>query len=402
MKCEDFGKYLDNFETLSEREKSDMFLHAEKCEECRKELEFFTSMLNTVRSLPPIEPPADFMERLNERLDKEDEKVIKPSGVLYHVRRNWMQYSALAACFALVAVLTANSGIFFDHTPKPETDDVIIGTDTTAQQGSGDASGAADNGVSEADKAKIAEANAAVDKLDPSYVAGGTLIASNNANNSNKAANANTSGRTVSYAAQSVSSVRTGTSSASAAVSAAPAQTESAPAVHEETGETVYEAPAAAEAAAVAEKTEKASSNVKDDYGIALSSNTRTMETASYDVRVEEVRRDDIASGYTLADTSAVNDDIAQGRYYKLDKNGNPVTEDTEAKAVGSLRIAAADADKAMEIISNYPHGEDGDLYTTDSGHFSLMLSMLSTEGISYTNYTPAGGGDVQFRIIIN
>ena len=38
MDCESFGKYLDNYESLTEQEKSDMDEHAAKCEECRAEL----------------------------------------------------------------------------------------------------------------------------------------------------------------------------------------------------------------------------------------------------------------------------------------------------------------------------------------------------------------------------
>ena len=47
MDCESFGKYLDNYENLTEQEKSDMDEHAANCEECRAELDFFMSMIAT-------------------------------------------------------------------------------------------------------------------------------------------------------------------------------------------------------------------------------------------------------------------------------------------------------------------------------------------------------------------
>ena len=134
MDCESFGKYLDNYENLTEQEKSDMSEHAAKCEECRAELDFFLSMISTVKSLPKAEPPSDFMDKLNARLDAEDKRVVSASGIVGHLRRYGMQYAAAAACLALVAVITANRSLLtgqMDNVP-----DGVIREETTVSDGS--------------------------------------------------------------------------------------------------------------------------------------------------------------------------------------------------------------------------------------------------------------------------
>ena len=139
MDCESFGKYLDNYESLTEKEKSDMDEHAANCEECRAELDFFLSMIATAKSLPKIEPPSDFMDKLNARLDAEDKRVVSASGIIGHFRRYGTRYAAAAACLALVAVITANRSLL---TGKMDTaPDGVIREETTVSDGSARDSG---------------------------------------------------------------------------------------------------------------------------------------------------------------------------------------------------------------------------------------------------------------------
>lgn len=50
------------------------------------------------------------MEKLNVRIDEEEKKKARITRrVMRNVRRNWKQYTAAAACFALVAVVTATA-----------------------------------------------------------------------------------------------------------------------------------------------------------------------------------------------------------------------------------------------------------------------------------------------------
>ncbi|MBQ8301821.1 MAG: hypothetical protein IJX57_07675 [Clostridia bacterium] len=125
MNCEKFNECLDNYENLTDAQKLDMTAHANECEKCRKELDFMLSIIATTASLPKIEPPADFMKNLNVLIDAEEKKRKRIANVIFtNVRRNWQQYTAAAACFALVAVITANSNMLLDNMNN-DTDDVI-------------------------------------------------------------------------------------------------------------------------------------------------------------------------------------------------------------------------------------------------------------------------------------
>ncbi len=126
MDCEKFRKCLDNFESLTDEERLSMTAHASECERCANELDFMLSVIKTVKSLPEIEPPADFLERLNVRIDEEERKKRLSSRIAYGISRNWKQYTAAAACLALIAVLTANSKLLTDRLSGTD-DGVIVG-----------------------------------------------------------------------------------------------------------------------------------------------------------------------------------------------------------------------------------------------------------------------------------
>ena len=72
MDCEKFREMLDNYSDLSPQELDTLEAHALVCGECKRELEFMRSIINTVQSLPEIDPPADFLDKINERIDKEE------------------------------------------------------------------------------------------------------------------------------------------------------------------------------------------------------------------------------------------------------------------------------------------------------------------------------------------
>ena len=59
----------------------------------------------------------------------------KQERVMRNVRRNWKQYTAAAACFALVAVVTANSNMFVDK--MNGNDDGVIQEETVVTDSDG-------------------------------------------------------------------------------------------------------------------------------------------------------------------------------------------------------------------------------------------------------------------------
>ena len=407
MKCEEFGRLLDNYENLTDNEKSEMDRHADMCEKCRQELDFFISMLSTVRTLPAIEPPADFIDTLNARLDAEDNKPSQ-NKIVYHIRKNWKQYASLAACIALVAVLTANRSILLDRIEGTEdgvvtTDTVSDGDDAATIDGFTVASGGETvNGdaqqIEAAEQPSAAEQPASAEASAPKSgtrrtgrtAAFSERVASSGAVSESADWYDNVSEWDYSYAADNTDADNYVISESITVASA---------------GEQNY----VETAQSPAETSEKQDTKKKyDDYGIALKNaivGTDAEMSVAYDMKPEEVsaslRASKIIDGYSLADGGET---IALGVYYAIDQNGKPImTEEKNAiKAVGSLKISSDDAEKAMEILNQYPHDESGNVYTTGSENVDGILSNLNDEDVTYTNYIVGGSDDVKFRIEFN
>lgn len=113
---------------------------------------------------------------------------------------------------------------------------------------------------------------------------------------------------------------------------------------------------------------------------------------------IQETVKSSVEDDYSLAGGAQ----IAYGRYYKLDKDGNPIEAPEENKPIGSIVISAKDADEALSVIRQYSYDEDGEFYTTSSDRLTSMLSVLSVQGIGYSNYTPAYEGEVTFKLVIS
>ena len=409
MDCENFGKYLDNYESLTEQEKSDMDEHAAKCEECRAELDFFLSMISTVKSLPKAELPSDFMDKLNARLDAEDKRVVSASGIIGHFHRYGMRYAAAAACLALVAVITANRSLLtgqMDTVP-----DGVIREETTVSDGSAQ-NGSQNNTAADENIGKpAAETNNAQPSAAPQTNDGGTVTANAVSQTSapaprrSSAANAPRTDTFVPASAPRTVSEPSETVGETVSIPVPDENTQTdAPAPVNEPADNGGEESANAAAyirRSVSEENEPSENTTqRKSYSIALASivgNDDAPET--YDLRPEEVsesiKPSEIQANYSLADEGG----IARGKYSKLNKDGIPIES---ATAIGSIKFRADDEERAMDVINRYTVDKENNIYTTDSANLRLILSRLSSEGIEYTNYTIAGNGEVKFQIEFN
>ena len=388
MNCEDFGRYLDNYENLTASEKSQMLEHAAMCEKCQAELDFFLSMIATANSLPKIEPPADFMDSLNARLDAEDKRVVSASKIAYHIRRNWKQYTAAAACLALVTVITANHSTLLDRYVE-NNDDGVISEETIPA----DSTAAPENeAVAPVAETTPAPAQAEAPATQNQASAAQTAAAKPRQTAPQAASAASTPRRQPAASTQTTATVISTPVTAPTAESNAQASEPSAQA----------QATITAEPAQTAEITESkatsSSSKPQEDYGIARG--LESTASVTYDLRAEDVKASldasEIKSNYSLAEGG---EEIAYGRYYTLDRNGNPISS---ASGIGSIKISSEDAELAMEIIDRYPHDESGNIYTTDSVNLTRILSKLKSEGVSFTDYTLGDTGEVKFKVIFN
>ena len=104
MNCDDFRLMLDNYANLTDDEKAALSEHAEQCPKCRSELDFLMSVINYLNTLPKIEPPADFLEKVNSRIDAEENK----GRIWRAVKKYSRDYSSIAACLLLAAVIGNN------------------------------------------------------------------------------------------------------------------------------------------------------------------------------------------------------------------------------------------------------------------------------------------------------
>lgn len=138
MKCEDFSRMLDNYENLTDEEKLSMNEHAEQCGKCRDELDFMMKIIAELNTLPKIQPPEDFIDKLNKRIDAE--APVRTNRVLAVVRRNYRQLSTVAACLLIAVVVGVNGKSLLDKMPSDGGNDgntpVAVSTDTPVKEDS--------------------------------------------------------------------------------------------------------------------------------------------------------------------------------------------------------------------------------------------------------------------------
>ena len=416
MNCEDFGKYLDNYESLTEQEKTDMDEHAAKCEACKSELDFFLLMLSSMKSLPKIEPPSDFMDKLNSRLDAEDKRVVPASGIMGHLKRYGMRYAAAAACLALVAVITANRAMFTDT--MNNLPGGVIQEETIVSDGSAQSEGQND--------AEAADESPAVQTDGTQTDAAATDSNGTAAPKQNSGTKSSTAGNTTAKANTSENAAFTSTASSRRFVPDSTAAEMSREAVNVPVSEKAEtSAVAAASANEQISSTEPATMNISaetstpietrsvmnadeaysisshdEGHGIALASIVNDHDTTkTYDLRAEEVSESLKASQVRANYSLAGDNDIAHGRYYKLNKDGIPIES---ATAVGSIKFKSDDEERALEVINHYAVDERDNVYTTDSVNLTLILSKLRSEGIPYRDYTIGESGEVKFQVQFN
>ena len=128
MRCEDSRVMLDNYANLTDEEKARLNEHAEHCPECKAELDFLLSVIDAVNTLPNIEPPSDFLDKLNKRIDAEERK---NKGIWAALKRNCRTYSGLAACLLLAAVIAPNGQTLGDKMMYPDDGALVSYSVTT-------------------------------------------------------------------------------------------------------------------------------------------------------------------------------------------------------------------------------------------------------------------------------
>lgn len=118
MICGEFCELLDNYESLSEKDRTEMENHASKCETCRSEYEFFKSIISISSSIPSPKAPDTLIDKVNAKLDAEA-AASKRFGL------NLRIISGVAACLAIGLAVGVNNGYIKEHIENTDTDGVI-------------------------------------------------------------------------------------------------------------------------------------------------------------------------------------------------------------------------------------------------------------------------------------
>ena len=121
MICSEFFELLDSYESITDEQRVEMEKHTAECETCRKELEFFKSVISNLASIPSPEAPKTLIDRVNAKLDAE-------KTVAIGFRWDFRVLSTVAACLAIGLAVGINNGYIKDVITDNGTDGVISQT----------------------------------------------------------------------------------------------------------------------------------------------------------------------------------------------------------------------------------------------------------------------------------
>ncbi len=121
MICSEFFELLDSYESITDEQKIEMEKHTAECETCRKEFEFFKSVISNLASIPSPEAPKTLIDKVNAKLDAE-------KTVVVGFRWNFRVLSTVAACLAIGLAVGINNGYIKDAITDNGTDGVISQT----------------------------------------------------------------------------------------------------------------------------------------------------------------------------------------------------------------------------------------------------------------------------------
>lgn len=127
MDCKKFAAMLDSYADLSDEQLRELEEHAMNCEQCREELDFYRSIMNTAASLPTIEPPEDLLSRINDEIDKQNTHVRNRvfNSIVLNIRTNIRHYATAAACLLVGVVVGLNGRMISDLLSGNDSDGVI-------------------------------------------------------------------------------------------------------------------------------------------------------------------------------------------------------------------------------------------------------------------------------------
>jgi hypothetical protein len=395
MNCSEFRTALDNYASLDDRQLVALKCHAELCEQCHSELEFFESILKTTASVPFPEPPADLIDKVNSRIDNESKIVGGLKNVAYGIRNNARRYSTIAACLVVGIAIGINNGYIKE---KLSGDDNGVISEQTVNDES--------EAVSETDAptpmgTELADNSAETESTDESLKNTEDTVKESSAEKAASAAKPTAErmpspSSTPKSSAQSTAAPVYGAKTA-ASVGNVKTETDkkSVPAVTESTEDVKPTA-----AAATSDKTENQTASVQESestqtgrYKIARGVySLPEEETASVTAAPED---DGDVSNYSLKPDGY---QIAMGDYSTKESVGSVSSQSLSDKII----VGSADADAVNTIIGELGISYNSGFYMTSMDVFYELLGKLDNAEISYSYVQQYSSGDkIAFKLVI-
>lgn len=419
MDCEKFAQMLDRYADLTDAEMCELEAHAEMCEGCADELAFMRSILSTVKSLPPIEPPSDFLESVNARLDKELAKETPVQRFARRSRPYVYRYGSMAACVALAVAVGVNADSLLSKM-NGDTSGVLIEEKTadSADSRSGKNDMAIippeqENEGIETESTFIPSSAFSLSTPEPKYSARpvvtpspeanvsqapkATIPSSTSTSQQKSTGSNNASSRNGSAAKTTESSNHSVSVPSSVPVSAPESQPTAAQnntAKEISQNETSYDAKPAASTALVT------NAPIVSDIPQAEPSPNNEAEQGQYSVKTRNIVHDDeYAVAAAAADADATQTPTTESSDYTIAYN---TSDDSYAYAAIStiLAVKETNAARAQEIIDVFISGTYGNYYKITATDMKNLLGQFDREGIWYEISQVNSSDTIWFKVI--
>lgn len=376
--CKKFRKMIDRYADLGESEMRLLEAHTLECEACADELAFLRAITESAHSLPEIETPTDFLDKLNDRLDRELQQP-KPVPVYKRAVPYVQRYGALAACLAVGIAIGANSdtlmgklnGDTSDIVETTQTSDVpMLPTEDTA---------AAEPTAADAPVTTTAVQEPVAATTAPT-TAKAPVTAATKAPTVNKATTKPTA-PTAKPASSAPKAATTAPTVAAAPTTAAKTVTEAPKAAEAITADVPV---AASEPIAMAQQPAAARALEPMGRGIDVYSYIAPSDSAYYAAAVPEEtpETEHKVSGYEIKEQQ--NSSFAYNSPF-----------------VSSITISEKDAARVKELVDVFVEGSYGGLYMITSQDLEILLRQMDKEGIHYTDALSEQGENITFKLVI-
>lgn len=399
MDCNMFREMLDNYENLTEEEKLNMAEHTAVCEECREEFDFFMSIMNSVKTLPEMEVPDDFLENVNKRIDAE----VKGDKIIRMIRKNWKQYSTVAACLIVAVVIGVNSDMLVSKM-TPEDNGIVISekksssvpekTQMPVQKPDEKAKETAKETAAPAEQtAQPEKQESNQDSLHARIAAGMNGLKSLPIEQSQTPVVASQPS-TVNTAP----SVKSNPTKAPEKNTAVPST--QVPAVINENMEAEipenYQMPQ--EQITVAESRQMPEAEASAVPETEATDQPYTIARAGYSIPQTYGNADtdeyDAASDYSISNEEA---EISLSAAYDISEE----SYSTQIQSRGSLYIPIGDANEFMVLLNSYISGSEGEYYLITPGSLAALLGELEEAGINYGEFIDSSAtGQIAFNVV--